>query len=171
MRLVKFPLEYIATTRFIKYPDDISLFKNTEISGEFAIGEYYGQKLPSEIPTYTPTPKPIVTIQSIVAKNPDEQSLVYWDAANSFLAIPVGVRFVANATILNFPTNEIWNTPLLRNGILEGYALSQNIGSDLKMEGSFVIGGLWQITEAAVNEGLPENLHFTFPEVTAKVSS
>jgi len=171
MRLVKFPLEYVATTRLIKYPDDISFFKNTEISGEFVIGEYYGSKNESEIATYTPNPKPVVTIQSIVAKNAEEQHLVYWDAENSFLAIPVGVRFVANATIENFPVNEIWNTPLLRNGVLEGYALSQNIGTALTMEGSFVIGGFWQITEEAVNAGLPENLHFTFPEVTAKVSS
>jgi len=165
---VIFDLEFFGNTNKILYPDDIAFFSNTVIKNNKVIADYNGSLNLTE---YQEPEKIKVTIQNIKAKNENESSFLYYDSINNFISVKTGVVFLAECTIENFPIDDIWNTPLLRNGVIEGYAKSWNSGQNLSMEGSFVVGGKWQITQEAINDGLPEEWHFIFPEITAKVYS
>ena len=169
MRQVIFLLEFLANTKIIKYPDSIEYFSNVYQAGENLIADYSGND--ETIQTFVLPPMPVVTITAIVPKNESDAQKIIFDPVLNILYAQMGAPFRVIGKVTNVPINDIWNTPVIKNGKIEAYFLTTNDGDDLLMQGSFPSAGMWEIDEDVINAGFVPPFKFTFPKIIAKVFS
>lgn len=168
MKRVIYPLTFIGQSNQILHPDNIELFSNSIIVGNNVISDYSGNM---NFTQFIKPPKVKVTINTIMAKNEGDESFIVYNPAIKTLYAQLDTPFVVTGTIENFPINDTWNTPILRNGVVDAFFLSQNNGGIFTMQGRFPSAGLWEIKESVINSAFPEELHFSFTELIAKVYS
>lgn len=154
------------------------LFKDATIAGAecvalFDIGDQ--DPLPAAMTDYVGAwpvdTRPTITITSVTCVDPS----FFYDALTGLIAVKSGTPVTMAAAIANFPVAASWNTPLYRNGQIEGYIATETDGSgNITFDTSeplFPYMGLWELTEENINKGLPADQHFKLTtNITAKVS-
>jgi len=148
--------------------EDSSLFNFTGRSDSTGIiCEYSGISDNTVWADYVDT-RPVITITDITSTDPS----FFYNKPSGFIAVKQGVNVNVVGTITNLPVVMKWNTPLLRNGRLEGYAATETNGlGAINFTLNFPLTGDWVITEKSINKGVAYNDMFLLSnEITAKVS-
>jgi len=114
-------------------------------------------------------PRPEIVVTNISSTDPS----FFYDAATGFVAVKAGVTVTITATITNWTTAMKWNTPVHRNGRLEGYiATSSDTTGNVTLTVAFTQMGLWELNQDIMNAGLPEDQWFLMKQgLTFKVSA
>jgi len=158
------------TSGLIDYKgEDVNLFSgiiSTTSTG--LVVEYSGKSGVSVWADYV-DPRPVISITSITCTDPS----FFYDAVKSFVAVKAGVAMTISATISNFKTAAKWNTPIHRNGRLEGYiATSSDAKGNLTFVATLPQLGEWTISNDIINSGIPSDAQFILKQsLLIKVSA
>lgn len=158
------------TSGLIDYKgEDVNLFsdiKKTTAKG--LVVEYFGKKGKTVWADYV-DPRPVINITSITCSDPS----FFYDAATGFIAVKANVAMTIVATISNSKTAAKWNTPIHRNGQLEGYlATASDATGGVVFTANFPQMGLWELSNDIINAGVPEGDQFILQQnLKIKVSA
>jgi len=149
--------------------EDVNLFSDIVTStAKGLVVEYFGKKGKTVWADYV-DPRPVINITSITCSDPS----FFYDAAAGFIAVKANVAMTIIATISNFKTAAKWNTPIHRNGQLEGYlATAADATGGVVFTANFPQMGAWELSNEIINAGVPEDAQFILQQnLKIKVSA
>jgi len=148
--------------------EDVNLFSDIKkITSQGLVVEYYGKKGTTVWADYV-DPRPVINITAITCSDPS----FFYDPAAGFVAVKANVAMTITATISNLNTAMKWNTPIHRNGQLEGYlATASDANGGVVFTANFPQMGKWEMSNEIINAGVPDDAQFILQQpLTIKVS-